>query len=103
MAKKKSPVTVAGIRAKTSQAAEAEAATPKPSPKPPPSAQDAYSFVADKFKQPDGDSWAWNAATQTFEFLWQVPGDIKKNGTVGTARKYVSNLFFFLGRQVAES
>ena len=68
------------------------------------SAADAYSFVASKFRKEDGEGGPiWNAATQTFEFLFHVPTDVKKHGAVGAGRKYLSNLFYFLGRQVAEN
>ncbi len=100
MAKKRAPVTVAGIREKAAPKSEQ---SEKAKPKSESNINDAYSFVASKFRKPDGEGGLlWNTATQTCEFLFHVPGDVKKHGAVGSARKYLSNLFYFLGRQVAE-
>ncbi len=104
MAKKRTPVTVAGIREKTKTSPSAEPSEPPKSAHPDVASGDAYSFVASKFRKDNGEGGpVWNAATQTFEFLWHVPTDVKKHGAVGSARKYLSNLFYYLGRQVAEN
>ena len=104
MAKKRTPVTVAGIREKTKASPQAEPTQTAKTARPETSAADAYSFVASKFRKEDGEGGPiWNAATQTFEFLFHVPTDVKKHGAVGAGRKYLSNLFYFLGRQVADN
>lgn len=102
MTKKRSPVTVDGIRNKGTTGSASE--PPKTAPRTHSTASDdAYSFVADKFRKTGDNGMIWNAATQTFEFLWQVPQDVKKHGAVASGRKYVSNLLYFLARQVAEN
>jgi hypothetical protein len=113
MAKKKSPITVAGIRARTSANAASqrhpaglksktkETAPSRPSRQP--ESSDAYSFVASKFRKPTAEGGLlWNSATQVCEVLWQVPKDVRKFGAVGSARKYISTLFFYLAQQVSE-
>ncbi len=114
MAKKKLPVTVAGIRARASATAACEnhpialkskrkeTALSRPS-RSEPESSDAYSFVASKFRKPsDEGGLLWHSATQVCEVLWQVPKDVRKFGAVGSARKYISNLFFYLAQQVSE-
>ena len=102
MAKKRSPVTVDGIRAKGTSGSASEPHS-QATPRADSTAGDAYSFVADKFRKPTDNGLIWNAATQTCEFLWQVPQDVKKHGAVASGRKYVSNLLYFLARRVAEN
>lgn len=114
MAKKRSPITVAGIRARTSANSAAnslqhglkgktkETAASRPS-RSQPESTDAYSFVASKFRKPsDEGGLLWNSATQVCEVLWQVPKDVRKFGAVGSARKYMSQFFFYLAKHVSE-
>lgn len=106
MAKKKSPVTVAGIRAKSA------AESPKPSSemssiKRQKSSEseykDAYFFVARKFKKHSlKGNVVWESATEACEFLFHVPKDVQRFGAVGSARKYLSGLFLFLSQAVAK-
>ena len=110
MAKKKAPVTVAGIRAqvagkiaekkaqKTASsgpvASAAESTTKRTKPAEP-DYRNAYSFISRTLKK-------HSLTTEVCEFLWHVPKDVHKFGAVGSARKYLSGLFMFLSQAVAK-
>ena len=73
MAKKRTPVTVAGIREKTKTFPTAEPPEPTKTSRPDTASGDAYSFVASKFRKDNDEGGPiWNAATQTFESLLEA-------------------------------
>ncbi len=107
MAKKRSPVTVAGIRAKTaaqsSPKSSSETSSAKRQKFSEPNYKNAYSFVARKFKKHSFEgNVVWESATEVCEFLFHVPKDFQKFGAVGSARKYLSGLFLYLSQTVAK-
>ena len=111
MAKKKAPITVAGIRAQSAKKEALKTASSGPTSASADSAEGVRAAKRTKRSEPDyKDAYSFvsrtltkhSLTTEVCEFLWHVPKDVHKFGAVGSARKYLSGLFQFLSQAVAK-